>query len=64
LARDGDELLTEQELADELKVSRRTLQRWRREGTGPNWIRVGKAPRYRRSAVAAWLDRQQGSPQD
>ena len=51
-----DELLTEEELSAELKLSRRTLQRWRTESKGPRWIRVGKAPRYRRGDVQAWLE--------
>jgi excisionase family DNA binding protein len=58
--RDENALLTEAELAGELRVSRRTLQRWRMEGRGPRWIRVGKAPRYRRSDVQAWLDEHVG----
>jgi excisionase family DNA binding protein len=56
LPSDEHELLTEAELADELKVSRRTLQRWRTEKRGPRWIRVGKAPRYKRGDVTAWLE--------
>jgi predicted site-specific integrase-resolvase len=49
----SDELLTQQ-----LKVSLRTLERWRQQGTGPAFIRVGRFPRYRRSDVNAWLDQQ------
>jgi excisionase family DNA binding protein len=60
LPRDEDELLTEEELAKELKVSSRTLQRWRHEGRGPRWRRVGKGARYRRGDVQAWLDAQEG----
>jgi predicted site-specific integrase-resolvase len=56
LPRDENALLTEAELADELKVSPRTLQRWRLEGRGPRWIRVGKAPRYKWGDVQAWLE--------
>jgi len=53
-------LLTETELAAELRVSRRTLQRWRTEGRGPRWIRVGKAPRYKWGDVQAWLEAHAG----
>jgi excisionase family DNA binding protein len=49
-------LLTQQQLADELQVSVRTLERWRQEGTGPAFIQVGRAPRYRRADVDAWLE--------
>jgi excisionase family DNA binding protein len=53
-----DKLLTQQQLADELEVSLRTLERWRQEGTGPTFIRVGRSPRYRRADIDAWLERQ------
>ena len=50
------ELLTQQQLANELEVSVRTLERWRREGTGPSWVRVGRSPRYRRQDIDRWLE--------
>jgi excisionase family DNA binding protein len=53
-----DKLLTQRQLADELEVSLRTLERWRQQGTGPAFIRVGRSPRYRRSDIDAWLERQ------
>lgn len=53
-----DRLLTQQQLADELQVSLRTLERWRQEGVGPAFIRVGRSPRYRRADIDAWLERQ------
>lgn len=34
----------------------RTLEQWRYRGEGPPYIKVGKAPRYRRSDVDRWLD--------
>lgn len=49
------ELLTAAELARELKVSRRTLARWRSQGTGPPFVRAGRSPRYRWADVQAWL---------
>jgi excisionase family DNA binding protein len=53
-----DRLLTQQQLADELEVSVRTLERWRQQGTGPAFIRVGRSPRYRRADLDPWLDQQ------
>jgi len=53
-----DELLTEQELADLLKVSVRTVRSWRTEGTGPPSLRIGRGVRYRRRDVDAWLEQQ------
>jgi len=56
VAGDPDELLTLDEVAAELKVSREALYRWRRRGTGPPSIRLpGGAVRIRRSALAGWL---------
>ena len=37
---------TEIELARHLNVSRRTLQAWRRQGRGPQWVKIGGAVRY------------------
>ncbi|MFL5795413.1 MAG: helix-turn-helix transcriptional regulator [Actinomycetota bacterium] len=45
-----DELLTEAELAQLLKVSVGTIRRWRAEGTGPPALRLGRGVRYRRAA--------------
>jgi hypothetical protein len=56
----ADDLLTEQQLADELHKSPATLARWRRRGSGPRWLRVGKSPMYRWGDVQAWLEAQAG----
>ena len=55
---DGDprELLTLDQVAAELKVSRKSLYRWRLLGTGPPAVRLpGGAVRIRRSALTEWL---------
>jgi hypothetical protein len=54
-----DDLLTEQQVADELRKSPATLARWRRTGTGPSRLRVGKTPMYRWADVLRWLAEQQ-----
>ncbi len=51
-------LMTQQALADYLGVSVPTVQRWRRNGTGPPYLLIGPRPRYRRAQVDAWLDEQ------
>lgn len=38
------------------KVSLPTLARYRADGTGPKFIRIGRSVRYRREDVLAWLD--------
>jgi len=55
MAHEADEMLTAAELAQELKVTRRTLQRWRKTGAGPPFVRVGRSPRYRWADVQEWL---------
>jgi excisionase family DNA binding protein len=53
-----DEWLTVEEVCDELKVSRRTFDRWRAQHTGPRSVRLGGAGpvRVRRSWLEAWLE--------
>jgi excisionase family DNA binding protein len=52
------ELLTTQQVANILKVSAPTLQRWRTEGNGPRWIQVGRSVRYRPADIQSWIERQ------
>ncbi len=39
-------LLTIEEKMAELRVSRETLRRWRRDGTGPEFVQYGGMIRY------------------
>jgi hypothetical protein len=50
-----DILLTEAEVADFLGKAPITLARWRREGYGPEWCRVGRSPRYTRQSLSAFM---------
>jgi predicted DNA-binding transcriptional regulator AlpA len=56
----SDELLTEQQVADMLKVSRSTVRSWRSAATGPPVVYAGRFPRYWRSAVERWLTERKG----
>ena len=53
--------LTTIEVADMLRISRRTLERMRVEGTGPRYLKVGPGKRsrvlYRQTDVEAWIGR-------
>ncbi len=53
---DSDALLTEVYAADLLGLSSRTLQAWRTKGFGPAFVRAGRAIRYRRRDLIAWMD--------
>lgn len=57
---DGDVLLTTAELAEQFRVSTRTIERWRREppkGITPlRWIALGRRRVYRLRDVRAFLD--------
>ena len=54
--KDLDALLREQEAADLLCLSIRTLQSWRIRSAGPPFVQVGRAVRYRRRDLIAWID--------
>lgn len=49
---------TENEAADLLRLSRRTLQRWRQEGLGLPFRRFGGLVRYARTDIDAWAAKQ------
>ena len=50
-----DELLTINEAAALVRAPVATLRYWRHLGTGPRSFRVGRAVRYWRGDVVAWL---------
>lgn len=50
--------LTETDLAQRFGVTERTLQKWRRQKTGPAWIVIGKNTiRYREEDVRSYEER-------
>jgi excisionase family DNA binding protein len=53
---DHDALLTEVQAAEVLNLSTRTLQAWRTKGSGPAFVRAGRAIRYRRRDLLTWMD--------
>lgn len=48
-------LLTTQQTADYLGVSANALGHWRSSGTGPRFVRIGAAVRYRIVDVDAYI---------
>lgn len=51
-------LLDTTQAASYLNIARRTMERWRCEGYGPNFIRIGRVVRYSDSALEDWIQRQ------
>jgi hypothetical protein len=47
--------LSEAQLAQQLDVTTRTLQRWRRQRTGPPVTMIGGSPMYRIASIETWL---------
>ncbi len=56
----GENLLTTQEVATYLRITSQTLAKWRRDGEGPPFIRLGGGPRgrirFRWVDLMDWLD--------
>jgi excisionase family DNA binding protein len=48
-------LMTPTEVSEVLIVPEATLAKWRYEGTGPAYIRVGKHVRYPKDKFEEWL---------
>jgi predicted DNA-binding transcriptional regulator AlpA len=59
-----DEYLTTPEAAAYLKLSRQFLEgaRYRADGSGPCFIKLTRAVRYRRSELDAWMSAHDHSP--
>jgi hypothetical protein len=55
------ELLTTEEAAHLLRVSISCLRKWRTQGLGPPWRRVGRRIVYRRCDLERWYDLQPGA---
>lgn len=52
----NEEFYTQADLVKILKISPRTLERYRQEGTGPAFVKTGRRALYRASDVAKWVD--------
>ncbi len=52
---DAPELLNEHQVAKFLQLSVASVRRWRLFRTGPKYLKIGAAVRYRREDVEDWL---------
>ncbi len=48
-------LLTPDEVASYLRIPRRTVDGWRQFGTGPPFVRLGRAIRYSAPELLTWI---------
>lgn len=52
---DAPELLNEYQVANFVQLSVASVRRWRLFRTGPKYLKIGAAVRYRRENVETWL---------
>ena len=57
-----DGYISDEELADDIKVSRRTLGRWDAQRTGPPRVLIGRKPYYSVESVREWIAAQERRP--
>lgn len=50
------EMLTEKQVAEYLNMSVSLLRKWRMFRKGPNFVRIGRAVRYKRCDIEMWMD--------
>jgi Helix-turn-helix domain len=50
-----DDYVSQGELAEQLNLSPRSLQRWARQRTGPPITYLGRIPYYRKASMRAWM---------
>jgi predicted DNA-binding transcriptional regulator AlpA len=50
-----DKLMDQQEVADMLGLSTKTLEYWRWKKVGPRYLKLGRLARYRMSDVMAYI---------
>jgi len=46
---------SQEELAEQLNLTPRSLQRWARQRTGPPITYIGRIPYYRKASTRAWM---------
>lgn len=50
-----DSLLMEEDVSEKLHVSLACLRRWRLQGEGPQYVKMGPMVRYRLKDIEDWL---------
>ena len=57
-----DPLMRSAAVAEYLGVVIPALEKWRQLGTGPDYVKVGRLVRYKKSALDAWITARTVSP--
>jgi predicted DNA-binding transcriptional regulator AlpA len=60
---DQSQLLTTAEAATYLRMAAHTLTRWRSQGKGPSFVRVGGSVFYRVTELEAYIERSVTAPE-
>ena len=55
-------VMTEPETAEHIGISLSGLRKWRNDGRGPAYVRLGRLIRYRRTDIEEWLEKRMISP--
>ncbi len=53
---ESNEYLRQRQAADFLKLSERTLERWRLTGDSPTFYKLGRVVVYRKQDLVAWVN--------
>lgn len=57
-----NDLLDTPEASQVVRHSPRTLIRWRNEGIGPPYVKLGRKVLYRRDALRNWIQQREHTP--
>jgi len=49
------ELMTTEEVAEHFRVNPSTVRRWRLDGVGPRFVKIGSVYRYPRVHLSEWI---------
>jgi len=58
---DDNDLLTEDQVANQFGLTVATLRNWRSQRRGPRATKVGRRCFYRRASLSAWLISREGA---
>lgn len=57
-----DPLMRSDAVAEYLGILVPALEKWRQLGTGPDYVKIGRLVRYKKSALDAWITTRTVSP--